>query len=187
VALDFAKFFRGPSREERLTKMGVRADIVAAALKMASDARSDPTLAELTTLMPDDESVLVTMEGRSAKYLGLAVLSTRRIAFAAHGYSGAFVAEVALDDVLHVEEPKKGAFTAVTAAATLTVDRTLGTSAEQFAAAVRRQLATDPAAPKPQPNRDPLEVLAELRALRDAGVMTQEQFDAEKAKLVADL
>ncbi|MTD15457.1 hypothetical protein GIS00_16095 [Nakamurella sp. YIM 132087] len=194
MAWDFAKFFKGPSREERLTKMGVRGDVVAAAMRMATDARSDPTLVELTALLPDDETVLVAMEGRWEKYLGLAVLTTHRIAFAGHGYENGFLATLGLDDVLAIELPKSGRVRFIGRTTTpdgtadaMFVDRTLGTSAEQFAEAAEKQRKIGEGPAPVVEKRDPLELLAELRLLRDAGAMTPEQFEAEKAKLVADL
>jgi hypothetical protein len=45
------------------------------------------------------------------------------------------------------------------------------------------QMAPPPAAPAPQ--GDPIAQLKELAALKDSGVLTQAEFDAQKAKILA--
>jgi hypothetical protein len=42
-----------------------------------------------------------------------------------------------------------------------------------------------PPAPPPPPAPDPIEQLAKLGQLRDSGVLTEEEFAAEKAKILA--
>jgi hypothetical protein len=42
-----------------------------------------------------------------------------------------------------------------------------------------------PPAPAPPPAADPIEQLKELAGLRDSGVLTEEEFAAQKAKLLA--
>ncbi len=190
MALDMWKFFRGPSRRERLTARGLRPDVVEATLRMVTDDRSDPTLTEIQLAMQPSEAVLEMMEARYRKYLGITVLTTRRVLFAGHQYRDGLLADVNLTDVLGVSEPKKAALELATANGPLLFDRTLGISARLFGQAVVRQQGGHSAAVESvvhAEGRDPLEVLAELRALRDAGVMTPAQFEAEKAKLVADL
>lgn len=185
MAFDLLKWFRGPSQPERLAAKGVRASVVTAAGRMATDGRSDNTLVELDKLLPADETVLVMMEGRLGKHLGLAVLTDKQVLFAGHQYEGGFLGQIPLAGLSRIEQPKPGRVQFVSDDVVMFVDRTLGTSAEQFADAVRRQQAGEEAVLRG--DRDPLELLAELRALRDAGAMTAEQFETEKAKLIADL
>jgi hypothetical protein len=43
--------------------------------------------------------------------------------------------------------------------------------------------ATEPA-PAPEPEADPYEKLKEAKSLLDAGILTQEEFEAEKKKIL---
>ena len=56
-------------------------------------------------------------------------------------------------------------------------------------AAAAQQKATPPEAPAPAPAPavtapDPIEQLTQLAALKDSGALTQEEFDAQKAKIL---
>ena len=54
-------------------------------------------------------------------------------------------------------------------------------------AAAAQQQAPAPAAPAPAPvaaTPDPIEQLTRLAALKDSGALTQEEFDAQKAKIL---
>ena len=59
---------------------------------------------------------------------------------------------------------------------------------KQAAAAQAQQQSAPPAEPEPvqaaAPSADPIEQLKELAALKDQGVLTQEEFDAQKAKIL---
>jgi membrane protease subunit (stomatin/prohibitin family) len=55
--------------------------------------------------------------------------------------------------------------------------------------AAQAQQAAQEAAPAPQPEPaaaapDPIEQLTQLAALKDSGALTQEEFDAQKAKIL---
>lgn len=50
-------------------------------------------------------------------------------------------------------------------------------------AAYERQHASTPA-PTPEPRPDPIAQLKELGALRDQGILTEEEFAAQKAKIL---
>ena len=59
---------------------------------------------------------------------------------------------------------------------------------QQYAAAPpppQQQYAPAPAAPSPSAQADPVARLRELAALRDEGILTEEEFAAQKAKLLA--
>jgi hypothetical protein len=70
-----------------------------------------------------------------------------------------------------------------------------GHMANKQAQAAQAQAAQAQAAPAPEPQYapapepaaaapDPIEQLTKLAALRDSGALTQEEFDAEKAKIL---
>jgi hypothetical protein len=47
--------------------------------------------------------------------------------------------------------------------------------------------AEAPAAPLPEPAPDPIEQLSKLAALKDQGVLTDEEFAQQKAKVLAEM
>ena len=65
----------------------------------------------------------------------------------------------------------------------LTIDKLLGKENERFATHLRHQRTNPP----PFSPTDPLERLAELRGLRDTGVITRAEFDAEKNRLIDEI
>jgi hypothetical protein len=59
---------------------------------------------------------------------------------------------------------------------------------KQAAQAQQAPAEAPPAAPAPEPAAaapDPIEQLTQLAALRDSGALTEEEFEAEKAKILA--
>ena len=73
-----------------------------------------------------------------------------------------------------------GSIDAVTESSRLHVDQILGTQADTFAANTRA--AMSPAGDGPAAYRDPLEELAELRALHAAGAVSDEEFAQRKIR-----
>jgi hypothetical protein len=56
---------------------------------------------------------------------------------------------------------------------------------EQEQAAPQQQYAAPPPAPAPAPAPDPIAQLKDLAELKNQGVLTQAEFDAQKAKILA--
>ena len=59
---------------------------------------------------------------------------------------------------------------------------------KQAAQAQQAPAEAPPAAPAPEPAAaapDPIEQLTQLAALKDSGALTEEEFEAEKAKILA--
>jgi hypothetical protein len=65
---------------------------------------------------------------------------------------------------------------------TLTVDQILGTQGEMLADDAREAIRGDA-----RPERDPLQVLAELRALRDSGMISDAEFEIRKSAIWPDI
>ena len=180
MPLNFGRYFRPQTPAERYQAMSLRSDVAQAALKMATDQRSGPTLLMIGGYLPEAEIVITMVEGRFDKHRGLLVLTTRAVMFFGHDYRGGPLLELALHDLnpavllsatkLEMRTPDRNAV----------VDQTMGISASIFADALQRQLT----APTAEVRRDPLELLAEIRALHDSGVMTDEEYAAEKARLI---
>jgi hypothetical protein len=59
---------------------------------------------------------------------------------------------------------------------------------KQAAQAQQAPAESPPAAPAPEPAAaapDPIEQLTQLAALKDSGALTEEEFEAQKAKILA--
>ncbi len=178
---DLRKLVPTVGPERRLARLGVRPDLLRAAAGMVSDERSDAQVKRLESDLGADESVISVVEGRCGGQLGLLALTTDRILFRPHGGIGAG-AEHPLGSIRRVTSalhPMTSALLVELTDGTVTVDKVLGRQAVEFAAAVRDQQIN----PGPVKIQDPLDALMDLRALRDAGLMTPEEFEARKARL----
>ncbi len=173
------RFFKIPTPAERLAGLKVRSDVAAAAVKMAASRRSDLTAQMIGDALPESEFAVTMIEGRREKARGVLLLTTRRVLFVAYDRTG-FAAEVALAGLRPAAIVARGMHLSV---GPIAIDQTLGRSADIFAEALIRQLEPASAAGV----KNPMEVLAEIRALHDAGVMSDEEFAAEKARLLDQL
>jgi hypothetical protein len=172
------KWFRRPTPTERLARWNLRADTLAAAAAMASDPRTDPYVAELESSLTRSETVIRMMDARYEGHLGLLVLTSERILFRDRRSSGPLALSVPLAAIIAIEGSTyrvSGTVRITTFDGGLTVDNILGNQGETLADDTREAMRAGP-----QPKRDPLEILAELRALRDAGAISAEEFDVRK-------
>ena len=173
-----------PSVRERLAPYDLRPDVLDAAAAMASDQRSDVHVARLQSALTDSETVLRMMDGRYAGAMGLFVLTSERILFRPRRSSGQSFS-VPLRDVLAIEAATRrvsGTVRITTSDGSLTVDQILGTQGEMLADEAREAIRG-----QPRPKRDPLEVLAELRALRDGGMISAAEFEIRKSAIWRDI
>ena len=178
------KWLKMPTLADRLRAQGVRDDLVRAAERTAFGRQTDRELPRLAELITDQEVVIQLVEGRWNKKMGLFALTSRRLLFVPAG-NAPFGAEIPLPDIVSVEPGKSrgmGSIDAVTESSRLHVDQILGTQADTFAANTRA--AMSPAGDGPAAYRDPLEELAELRALHAAGVVSDEEFAQRKIRLL---
>jgi hypothetical protein len=182
--MSWFRWLRPPSVRERLAPYSLRPDVLAAASVMASDQRSDIHVARLESSLTDSETVLRMMDGRYAGEMGLLVLTSERILFRSRRSSGhAF--SVPLQDVLTIEGSTRrvsGTVRVTTSDGTITVDQILGTQGEMLAEDAQEAIRGEA-----QPRRDPLQVLAELRALRDSGMISAAEYEIRKSALWRDI
>jgi hypothetical protein len=164
-----------------LARYNLRPDVVAAAAAMASDQRSDIHVARLESSLTSSETVLRMMDGRHEREMGLLVLTSERILFRSRR-STQLAFSVPLPDVVAIEAATRkvsGTVRVTTANGSLTVDQILGTQGEMLAReAIRGEM---------RPTRDPLEVLAELRALRDSGMISAAEYEIRKSVIWRDI
>ena len=165
--------------DERLAKLGVRPELRVVAVKMATTFRSEPTIRELQDYLAVEEIVEVMMEGRYAKVLGVLALTDRRVLFVANESATAGPRLSVARGGLAITAPKKSAVRLVGPGTDALIDHALGRSGEIFA-----ETATTGPQEKPA---DPLVRLAQLRDDRDAGRISNADFEAAKNRLLTDL
>jgi Bacterial PH domain len=183
--MSWFRWLRPPSVRERLAPYNLRPDVLAAAAVMASDQRSDVHVARLESSLTDSETVLRIMDGRYAGEMGLLVLTSERILFRSRRGRGSAAFSVPLQEVLTIEASTRrvsGTVRVTTSDGTLTIDQILGTQGEMLA-----DDAQEATRGEARPNRDPLQVLAELRALRDSGMISTAEFEIRKSAIWRDI
>jgi hypothetical protein len=186
--MDLSKVFKwldSPSSAQRLTHLRVRPDLVRAAAEMVGDSRSDGDIKDFERYLTESEAVVAVAQGRYLKVLGLLVLTTDRILFSS-GRSLQPEIQVWLPD-LGLTETRTGSYSGelhlFVGGEQLVIDKLLGRENERIATHLRHQRA-DPA---PFTPTDPLERLAELRSLRDTGVISRAEFEAERNRLIDEI
>jgi hypothetical protein len=182
--MSWFRWLRPASVQERLARYNLRPDVVAAAAAMASDQRSDIHVARLESSLTDSETVLRMMDGRHERKMGLLVLTSERILFRSRR-STELAFSVPLPDVVAIEAATRkvsGTVRVTTANGSLTVDQILGTQGEMLADEAREAIRGEI-----RPARDPLEVLAELRALRDSGMISAAEYEIRKSVIWRDI
>jgi hypothetical protein len=173
-----------PRVRERLASYHLRSDVLDAAAAMASDQRSDICVVRLGSSLTDSETVLRMMDGQHARVMGLLVLTSERILFRSRRRTGPHFS-VPLEEVLAIEVYTRrgtGIVRVITPYGSLTVDQILGRQGEMLADDARATLRAEPL-----PERDPLRLLAELRALRDSGAISAAEFEIRKSAIWRDI
>ncbi len=183
-----ARWFKMPTLTERLRAQGVRDDLIRAADRTAFGRQTDSVLPAVHLLLADDEHVVTVVEGRMAGAIGLLVLTSRRLLFVPKQSDRSTVTEVRLSEVTAAVSGRRrglGVLDISTTAGRVEVDQILGTQAQTLAESVeqaRHRPPHDPAA-----HRDPLEQLAELRALHRAGVIGDVEFGLRKQEFFGQI
>ena len=177
--MSWFRLFR-PNVRDRLAAYNLRVDVLNAAAAMASDQRSDVHVARMQSSLTDTETVLRMMDGRYAGGMGLLVLTSERLLFRSRRDSRSSFS-VPLREVVAIEASTHkvtGTVIIFTSDGRLTIDQILGTQGEMLADDAREAIHGES-----RSGRDPLEVLAELRALRDSGVISAAEFEIRKSAI----
>ena len=176
-------WLRPPRVRERLASYHLRSDVLDAAAAMASDQRSDIYIVRLESSLTDSETVLRTMDGRHM-VMGLLVLTSERILFRSRRRTGPNFS-VPLEEVRAIETYTRrgtGTVRIITPYGSLTVDQILGRQGEMLAADAQATIRGESL-----PERDPLRLLADLRALRDSGTISAAEFEIRKSAIWRDI
>jgi hypothetical protein len=183
-----SKWFKIPSLTERLRAQGVREDVVQAAERTAFGRQSDRGLPAMATLLNESEGVIGMVEGRHARATGLLVLTSRRLLFAPNTVDRTTPTSVDLPDVVAVSwrtHRGLGVLELTTGSGSFVVDQILGNQAETLGLGVQQAMAPPPDGPAG--HRDPLEELAQLRALYRAGAISDAEFQIRKHQLFGQI
>jgi hypothetical protein len=173
-------WLRPPRVRERLASYHMRSDVLDAAAAMASDQRSDICIVRLESALADSETVLRMMDGRHARVMGLLVLTSERILFRSRRRTGPNFS-VPLEEVVAIQAYTRrgtGTVRVITPYGSLTVDQILGRQGEMLADDARATMWGEPLS-----DRDPLRLLADLRALRDSGAISAAEFEIRKSAI----
>jgi predicted component of type VI protein secretion system len=185
----WSKWLRIPSLAERLRAQGVREDVIAAAERTAFGRQTDRALPALNDLLTKSEGVIRLVEGRHHGAYGLLVLTSRRLVFLpAESARDGQTFMVDLSDVLTVDwqiHRGLGVVEVSAGSGPFIVDKILGNQAESIATGTRQAMSPPPDGPAA--HRDPLEQLAELRAMHDAGLIGDAEFHARKQDLFGQI
>ena len=179
MIMSWFRWFK-PTVRDRLAPYNLRPDVLDAACAMASDQRSDVYVARLQSALTNSETVLRMMDARYARAMGLLVLTSERILFNPRHSTGPSFS-VPLHAIIVIEaftRKLSGTVRITTADGTLTIDQILGTQGEMLADEAHQAITGGS-----RPFRDPLEVLAELRALRDSGMISETEFEIRKSAI----
>ncbi len=178
---ELARWFRKRTTAERLAPFELRADVIAAAQAMVSDRRTDPQIVQVESSLNETETVLRMVDGRHRGEPGLLVLTDLRVFFRSRRSDGPVAFSVRLSEVDSVEGSTHkvvGTVRVTSADGHFVVNNILGTQGEMLA-----DEANDALRGGFTRQRDPLEALSELRALRDSGEITANEFEARKSEL----
>lgn len=193
------RWLKIPTLPERLRAQGVREDLVLAADRTAFGRQTDAGIPDAGALLGADEAVLALVEGRYAGAMGLLLLTSRRLVFAPAHADRKTPTTVPLSQIQSVTARIHRGLGAldVTAGGAPTgneddkspggivVDQILGNQAESLVATI--ELAMTPPPDGPAGHRDPLEELAELRALHRAGAIGDTEFQIRKQQLFGQI
>ena len=140
----------------------------------------------------DGELIIDWVEAtrRDESFLGALVLTNRRVAYIRTGILSDKFEPWPLGKVSSVETRRGIVFFEIelhTSGDSLKVRTAEKNKAEEFVKKLQEELNRDgPATPPAQANQeDPIAKLRELGQLRDAGIVTPEEFEAKKAELLA--
>ena len=143
---------------------------------------------ELPKILDQDEKVVALVTGVYNKGLGILVATPRRLLFVDKGMIyGLKIEDFGLDKVSSIQY-SSGMLTAdVTIMASgnaAKIDSVEKTAGRDFCDKVRSLLSQKPAAPVAAQQVDVADQLEKFAVLKEKGIITQEEFDAQKKKLL---
>jgi hypothetical protein len=206
-AAEEAREVRSPASPEMADDVAVlRPDVEAAKARMRSTFGSRRELKKLDEYLWHDETVSRMASGALNGKLGLLIFTDRRLIFLFHGWVSQRNEDFPLDAITSISVKAGMAMATITVysgGAKHEISSVPKDDAKAITNEIRNHIAVrggtaaipQPAAPEapmsaataPQQQGDVLSQLKQLGELRDAGVLTNEEFEAKKAELLTRL
>lgn len=167
--------------------------IAAAASKVAGKIFGRKEIRHLANVLDPGEQVHAIGVGSFDNKMGIAALTDQRLLFLEKSILGTeSLVDFSLDSIGALSLGKKmtGGTLMITHSGTSAQISSMGHGQGDAIVQQFRRLKNQPAQPAPRPAPaapDPIEQIGRLAALRDQGVLTEEDFQAKKAQLLADL
>jgi hypothetical protein len=180
----------------RMTDNDMRPDIAAAWANVSNKVGKKRDIRKLPEYLNGGETVLAMTGGLVAGKNGLLVATDRRALFVAEGVVNHSFEDFPYDRITTVTSSRGLAFGKIViqaAGAARVVEQVAKGEAEAVAAVLRERVEAvnrerhDPLAATASPSPAPVSVAAELRELaelRDAGILTPEEFQVQKTRLL---
>jgi Bacterial PH domain/Short C-terminal domain len=175
---------------------GLRPDIGAAKQKMRTKIGAGREIKKLTGYLWEDETVDLMAGGTYGSGQGLLALTDRRLLFLKDGVFSKTTEDFPMEKISSVQWSSgfgTGTLTVFASGNKAKIKNVQKDDGRQIADTIRERLSGK-AAPSPQREEagaahqpDIYEQLAKLGKLRDAGVLTPEEFDTKKAELLSRL
>ncbi len=185
-------------QQERQAKgeaSGLRPDIAEAAARMGWRLGGGREIKKLQTQLNDGESVRFIAQGTYGNDQGIVVLTDSRLLFYFHGLTRQALEDYPLRSISSVQSKAgmaTGELTVHASGNNATITHIVKPDLKFLADALRQHLAapaaSSPGAASPAPaaaKDDVMDQLRKLAELRDAGIVTPEEFDAKKKDLLA--
>ncbi len=182
-----------PSQSEKMTELlgDERPDIVAAAARMGWRMGGKRELKKLAEHLYEGETVRFIAQGAYEGDQGIVVLTDVRLLFLFHGVMRQRKEDFPLRLISSVQTKSgwgTGEIKVWVSGNSASISGIVKSDLEPLADAVRQGIATQHAAPPTAPSAesadDPYEALRKLASLRDAGVLTEEEFETKKQDLL---
>jgi Bacterial PH domain/Short C-terminal domain len=176
------------------TSSELRADIEAAKHKMHTKLGSGREIKKLISYLWDDETVDLMASGTYGAGTGLLVLTDRRLLFLKEGVFSKTTEDFPMEKISSVQWSSGvllGALTVFASGNKAEIKSVNKDDGKHIADTIRERLSSKAAYRPAQEETgaahqpDVYEQLAKLGQLRDAGVLTPEEFDAKKAELLS--
>lgn len=169
-----------------------RPDIAAAASRLGWTMGGKREIKHLHEHLHDGETVRFLAQGTYEDKQGIVALTDQRLLFLFHGVMSRAQEDFPLRGITSVQT-KSGLMTGdlqvTVSGMKSTIGKVLRGDLEPLAAAIREGMAAAQRAPSAEPappaGADPYEALSKLAQLRDAGVLSEEEFAAKKQEILS--
>lgn len=147
-----------------------------------------PDINALTTILGNDEEVLHAASGLYSDKNGMVVATSKRVIFLYKSFMGSLKLEDFAYDKITSVQYESGFFGSIKVLASgnsAEIKRTNAKQAQAFGEWLRAKISEKPAVQNTTPQPDKMDQLEKLAALKEKGILTDEEFQTEKKKILA--